>query len=1775
MNKHLSSFIIAILIFTNIINAQTFTSGTLNTAIPPGGTTPTCYPITVSGLPGTGAVDGTYGLASVCFTIDHTWVGDLRIALVAPDGTSVLLVQDDAANAGLNFTGTCFTATATTQISSTISGQSPFTGDYLAVQNLGTVNNGQNGNGDWSLCILDTYDPSDDGTLIEWSLTFNNTPAQPPSPQANIDEPCNAFTLTADTICNYLTFDNTTATASAGVTAPGCANYQGADVWLSVLVPADGRLIFDTQAGTMTDGGMAIYSGTCNNLTLISCDDNSGAGNMPKITSLNLTPGTLVWIRVWSSGTNPKGTFGLCVTFPPPPPPPGSNFDEPCGATPLTVGVSCVYNTFDNSTATATQGPPAPGCANYLGNDIWFTAVVPSTGGLNINTQAGVITDAGIAAYTGNCGNLTLVDCDDDSGPGLMPQLNLTGLTPGDTVWIRAWEYGNDNNGTFDICITIPPPPPANDEPCNAISITPDINCNYITYTNESSSSTPNVPDPGCAFYQGGDVWFSVVVPAGGGLIFDSQVDVITDGGMALYTGTCDNLSLFACDDDTSPNGLMPKIYASGLTPGDTIWVRFWEYGNNNNGNFGLCVTLPPPPPANDDPCGAVLLTADATCTPQTFTNDGATTSTSVPDPGCANYLGGDVWFKVVVPSIGRLKFDTQTGVITNGGMAVYSGTSCGALNLLACDDNTGAGNMPQLFLNNLTPGDTIWVRFWENGNNNFGDFDICITIPPPPPSNDEPCNAINITPDISCNYQTYSNENASSTQGVPAPGCANYQGGDIWFSVVVPPAGALYFDAIQGVITDGGLALYTGTCDNLSLLACDDDSSPNGLMPRIRQSGLTPGDTIWVRFWEYGNDNNGNFGLCVTLPPPPPTNDDPCISFPLTVNTSCQYQTFTNDGATTSTGMPDPGCAGYSGGDVWFTVQVPQFSTSLLFDTQADGILDGGMAVYTGASCNNLALLACNDNSGAGNMPQILLSNLAPGSTLWVRIWENGNNNNGNFGICVTTISPLPTCSANQPPGNTCPNATPICNFNGYCGNTDDNIYTPDSWPALSAAFCGSIENNSFISFVASSDTVAFNVWVTDSRDNLGIQMFFYETTACGSGAVIGHGCYSPIVQSNVPRVITGSGLVPGQTYYLMFDGYAGDSCGYRIDPIRGVSVLNVTPSNPVICAGSNITLTATGGTNYIWTGTSLNTNTGDIVIATPATTTTYTVASTTSINNCPITKDVTVTVATSSAVPTVGPAVTYCQGSAALPLVANGASLLWYTSATGGTGAPSLTPSTANAGTFVYYVTQTLTCGESPRVADSVIITPAPIAPSVNAVTYCQGATANPLTASGTGLLWYTDLTGGTGDANAPTPSTINTGNSAYYVSQTVSGCESPRAVLPVNITQPTTPSFSQVAGICIGGSFSLPTTSGNGISGNWSPAINNQATTTYTFTPNAGQCASTATMIVSVNSTPTVPSFTQVAAICKGGTFALPSTSSNGISGNWAPAINNQNTTTYTFAPNAGQCATSASMIVTVNPIPAGPTVSSPVNKCFGEPGSVLTATGSSLLWYSNASGGTGSSTAPTASTAVAGSTTFYVTQTSSDGCESSPRTPIVVSVSQPRVDAGATLNVYPGSSTPVIAIYSGNNNGPLATVLWTPSSECNPSDQLSTVITPVATSGTVTYQITVTDNAGCSATDDLIVNVINQCINVRNAFSPNGDGINDNWVVYDNNTCLKNVTVNVFNRYGNKVYQNTNYSNNWLGTYNGKPIPDGTYYAVIDFTLINGKKITTRTDVTVVR
>jgi len=176
---------------------------------------------------------------------------------------------------------------------------------------------------------------------------------------------------------------------------------------------------------------------------------------------------------------------------------------------------------------------------------------------------------------------------------------------------------------------------------------------------------------------------------------------------------------------------------------------------------------------------------------------------------------------------------------------------------------------------------------------------------------------------------------------------------------------------------------------------------------------------------------------------------------------------------------------------------------------------------------------------------------------------------------------------------------------------------------------------------------------------------------------------------------------------------------------------------------------------------------------------------------------------------------------------------------------------------------------------------------------------------------------------DATYTTSSLIgvwNTGNSAtdnHYIDNI--SCSPPStAQTTVVVNNPVTPTFTQVAPICSGATLAaLPTTSNNSITGIWSPALNNTTTTLYTFTPNSGQCGTTAEMTITVNN-PVMPTFTQVTDICPGGSLsALPTTSNNSITGTWSPALDNTQTTTYTFTPTSGLCANTAQMTITVLP------------------------------------------------------------------------------------------------------------------------------------------------------------------------------------------------------------------------------------------------------------------
>ena len=134
-------------------------------------------------------------------------------------------------------------------------------------------------------------------------------------------------------------------------------------------------------------------------------------------------------------------------------------------------------------------------------------------------------------------------------------------------------------------------------------------------------------------------------------------------------------------------------------------------------------------------------------------------------------------------------------------------------------------------------------------------------------------------------------------------------------------------------------------------------------------------------------------------------------------------------------------------------------------------------------------------------------------------------------------------------------------------------------------------------------------------------------------------------------------------------------------------------------------------------------------------------------------------------------------------------------------------------------------------------------------------------------------------------------------------------------------------------------------------------------------------------------------------------------------------------------------------------------------------------------------------------------------------------------------------------------------------WTPSLYLDSANIGQPSATPP---DDITYKLTLTGIGGCSVSDTVFIKVLKSPL-VPNAFSPNGDGINDTWrILYLDS--YPGATIEVFKRYGQKVFESTGYTTEWDGYLNGSLLPIGTYYYIINPR--NGRKIITGA-VTIIR
>lgn len=168
--------------------------------------------------------------------------------------------------------------------------------------------------------------------------------------------------------------------------------------------------------------------------------------------------------------------------------------------------------------------------------------------------------------------------------------------------------------------------------------------------------------------------------------------------------------------------------------------------------------------------------------------------------------------------------------------------------------------------------------------------------------------------------------------------------------------------------------------------------------------------------------------------------------------------------------------------------------------------------------------------------------------------------------------------------------------------------------------------------------------------------------------------------------------------------------------------------------------------------------------------------------------------------------------------------------------------------------------------------------------------------------------------------------------------------------------------------------------------------------------------------------------------------------------------------------------------------------------------------------------------------------------SNGCISINKDQIKITVvPYPLVNTGYDQYVVLGDSIVMNPMVTGDS----LSYNWTPATFLNNPFILNPVCTPA---NDTIYTLTVKGSNGCTSSSNVKILVLGS-IGIPNVFSPNGDGFHDTWNI-TNISKYPKVTVKVFNRYGQIVYNSFGYATAWDGTYNGSPIPFGTYFYVIE-------------------
>lgn len=647
---------------------------------------------------------------------------------------------------------------------------------------------------------------------------------------------------------------------------------------------------------------------------------------------------------------------------------------------------------------------------------------------------------------------------------------------------------------------------------------------------------------------------------------------------------------------------------------------------------------------------------------------------------------------------------------------------------------------------------------------------------------------------------------------------------------------------------------------------------------------------------------------------------------------------------------------------------------------------------------------------------PSISSASVANTGVYTVTVTTNTCKGTNTVNVSVVA-APTVAVSSNTPcPGNTM-SLTATSNGTSYSWSGPSSFTSSSQNPTIGNA---SAANSGVYTLTVSNatgctTTITLNASISAASSPTAVtsgticagQTLTLSTSSAGVGGSYqwaGPNGFTSSVQS---PAITNAPTANSGVYSVTVTSSAGCSGTTTANALVNANPTPTVGSNSPVCVGATLSLTASGGTTYVWSGPGAYTSSVQnpaIASTSVANSGVYTVTATTS--GCTGTNTISVNVVAS---PTMAVSSnTPCAGATlSLTASSNGTSYSW--SGPGGYTSSSQNPAISNAssaisGVYTLTVSNATGCTSTTTLNASINAASSPTAASSG--TICAGQTLTLTTTSAGGTFQWSGPNGFSSAAQSPSIANASTANSGVYTVTVTSsaGCTGTTSVSALVNPTPTV-TIGSNSPVCAGTTLSLTASGGTGYawsgpngytSSSQNPAISPAATTdsgVYTVTVTSQGCTNTNTVNTTVNAIPT-PTASSNSPVCQGSTLNL--SAGGGTTYSWSgpnsyasssqnPSVTNASTSgsgTYTVTATTAGCTGSATVNVTVNPTPTV-TAGSNAPICAGSTLS-LTASGGTTYAWSGPNSFTSTQQNPVIASATTADGGVYTATATASGC-----------------------------------------------------------------------------------------------------------------------------------------------------------------------------------------------